>query len=363
MTAQDRSTGRAAYSIGWQIMLASAVIVIGIILVAILYLTHQARPSEQLEQSSSATPHVYVDLTDTVQGIALIGAGAIVFAGLVSLVIARRAVKPLGEALRLQRQFVADAGHELRTPLAVLDARLQVVERRLGAGTPVSPEALAELRADSRSLIEIVDDLLLAAGGEGTPRSGPPIDAAAVAAEAVDSLRILAAERDVTLSLHASMPRAQELLAVRIPPTSFRRSVVALVDNAVAHSPAGGTVRVALAPRGKRVELTVSDDGPGIVGIDPSRVFERFAHSGPVAAGAADGHAVAAPGGNGSAALGAGAAAPARASFGLGLALVRDIATRYGGSVEVVDTSSAGTTFRLLLPAAPTSPAGRETVE
>ncbi|BDZ51133.1 hypothetical protein GCM10025867_33740 [Frondihabitans sucicola] len=161
----------------------------------------------------------------------ILGIGAVIFAGAVSWVIARRAVRPLGEALRLQRQFVADASHELRTPLAVLDARLQVVQRREQSTGAVSPESLAELRADSKALIDIVGDLLLAAGS-GEQSAGSPVEAGPIVDEAAASLAILADDRGVALSVeHSGTSR------VTLSATSLRRCVVALVDNAVAHSP------------------------------------------------------------------------------------------------------------------------------
>ncbi|BDZ51134.1 hypothetical protein GCM10025867_33750 [Frondihabitans sucicola] len=94
--------------------------------------------------------------------------------------------------------------------------------------------------------------------------------------------------------------------------------------------PAGSSVVVRLAAEGSKVVLTVTDAGTGIVGVEPQRVFDRFTH------------ADAPPDPSGQ----------SRPGFGLGLALVRDIATRQGGTVRVVSTSPAGTTFRLELPAA-----------
>ena len=331
-----RATRRASFSIGWQIMVASAVLVLGIIVIAIVAIVHQSLPREQIDQLHDSSPRVYVDTGDVFQALVIIGIGAVIVAGLVSWVIAGRAVKPLGQALRLQRQFVADASHELRTPLAVLDARIQVLQRRLNAGSPADADettaTVAALRADSRALIDIVDDLLLAAEAveavEGT-ESSAIVDVGPVVAEAVESLRILARERTVDLIVDRTAD-----VRVTTPSTSLRRCVIALVDNAVTHSPAGGSVTVRVGRERTRLVLTVTDQGPGIVGIEPERVFERFAHVQELADPADDGP-------------------PPRQSFGIGLALVRDIAVRQGGRVAVETTSSAGTSMRLELPAVP----------
>lgn len=323
------ATRRASLSIGWQIMVASAVLVLGIVLIAVAFILHQSLPREQIERDRSGLPHVYVDTGDVYKALVVIGIGAVVFAGLVSWIIARRAVRPLGDALRLQREFVADASHELRTPLAVLDARIQVLERRLSGGAPPSAADTAitvgELRGDSRALVDIVNDLLLAAGGDD--QVAEPVTAGPVIVAAVDSLRILAAEHSVRLSVDVD-----DVVRVRIPAAGLRRCVVALVDNAVSHSPEGGVVAVTAVRDGDRLRLEVRDEGTGIQGIAPERVFDRFAHSAPGAAPA-------------------GATSPARPSFGIGLALVREIATRQGGSVRVQETSDVGTTMAFELPA------------
>lgn len=327
-----RATRRASVAIGWQIMVASAVLVLGIIAVAIVAIVHQSLPREQIEQLRDSSPRVYVDTGDVFQVLVAIGIGAVVFAGIISWLIAGRAVRPLGEALRRQRQFVADASHELRTPLAVLDARIQVLQRRIAAGSAAdSPETtatVAALRSDSRALIDIVNDLLLAAEATADREAGDPVDAGPVVGEAVDSLRILASEAGVDLAWEQQVP-----VRVRTPATSLRRCVVALVDNAIAHSPIGGRVTVRVLQEGSSLLLTVTDQGAGITGIEPERIFERFAHV-----------QAATPSGDGR--------APARQSFGIGLALVRDIAFRQGGFVAVETTSAKGTVMRLVLPAA-----------
>lgn len=325
-----RATRRASIAIGWQIMAASAVLVLGIVVVTTVFLLHQALPREQIDLRDSHA-HVYIDSSDVLQALLLVGAGAVVFAGAVSWIVARRAVAPLGTALRLQRQFVADASHELRTPLAVLDARLQVLERRLENPATSDPDStrstVGELRSDSKALIDIVNDLLLAAGGDDQRRAS--LDPAPVISDAVASLDILARERDVTLDVEA-----QEPVLVSIPATSLRRCVVALVDNALGHSPRGGTVRVSGSRSGQTFVLRISDEGPGITGIEPERVFERFAH-------ATSSAQTAQPDG----------AAP-RQSFGIGLALVRDIAERQGGRVRVESTGPTGTMMTLEIPVA-----------
>jgi len=114
--------------------------------------------------------------------------------------------------------------------------------------------------------------------------------------------------------------------AVRMPEVTLTRLCVALIDNAVYHSPRGAVVAVTATTAGHGIEVRVADQGPGIRPEDRARIFERFAR---------------------------GPETGRRRGFGLGLALVKDVASRVGGSVEVERTSPAGTTFLLSLPAAP----------
>ena len=321
--ADEAAVRKAAVSVTRQISIATVALVLFIVVLAVIVVIWQSQPSELAEKAVPGEDKIYIDAGAVLVALAVIGVGATVFAAVISWLIARRAVRPLGRALALQRAFVADASHELRTPLAVLDARLQLLQRRLPAGD-ASAATVAELRSDTAALIGIVGELLAAAGGE-EPDEVRATDASADAAAIVDSLRLLGAERGVRIEL-----RAPEALSVAMPSVSFRRCVTALVDNALGHSPDGGVVEVELADRGAVAALIVTDHGPGIRGIAPERVFERFAHSDPGAAGGV----------------------PRRRGFGLGLALVRDVAARNGGTVRVERTGPEGTVFVLELPRA-----------
>lgn len=346
----------AARSIGRQIVLVSGLVVVGALALTIAWVLHQTVPQERLEQVAAAGQgEVLVSAADVVAGLVVLGVGGVVFAGLVTVVIARRAVRPLGEALRLQRQFVADASHELRTPLAVLDVRLQALQRKIAGGAVTADENvtadLARLRDDSRALIDIVGDLLEAAGSDpaGGATSPAPMPLDDTVADVVRSMSVLAEERGVALAQEPGAGVAARV-RVRVPSASLRRAVLALVDNALGHAPRGSTITVSTQVRAGSVVLAVTDQGPGITGIDPTRVFDRFARSEPEPEpepeSAPDPTSSSVP------------AAPAvggqttRPSFGIGLALVREIALRHGGSVRVASSSAAGTTLELTLPLA-----------
>ena len=340
----------AARSIGRQIVLVSALVVVGALALTIAWVLHQTVPRERLEQAVAAgRGEVFVSATDVVAGLVVLGLGGVVFAGLVTVVIARRAVRPLGEALRLQRQFVADASHELRTPLAVLDARLQALQRAIAGGAATADERvtadLARLRDDSRALVDVVGDLLEAAGRDPSEAElAEPVAVDDVVEDVLRSMAVLAEERGVALQ-HDGAAAAR----VRVPPASLRRAVLALVDNALSHAPSGSTVTVSTRVDGGAAVLSVTDRGAGITGIEPARVFDRFARADPPPTAPAAPATAATP-----------TAGPGRRpSFGIGLALVREIALRHGGSVRVATTAATGTTLELALPVAETSDLAR----
>ncbi len=309
---------RASRTVVQQITAFFAILVLVALGAAFAFVFARIKPSHLFAPGSHEST-IDVGGLELLVAAAVIGTTAIVLAAILGWVATRRAVRPLGQALRLQRHFVANASHELRTPLAVLDARLQLLERGLPADDP-SVSTVAELRQDASTLVQIVNDLLSTAedgGGPAVPTKPVLLDP--IVRLACDSLRIIAEKQSVGLQLEGSSE-----VSVPIPAASVHRCLVALLDNALRFSPAGSTIRVTLRSDRARAEVRVIDRGSGIAGIEPARVFDRFARGD--AAG---------PGG-----------------FGIGLALVKDTVERYGGSAAVEATGGTGTTILLRLPRA-----------
>jgi two-component system OmpR family sensor kinase len=268
---------------------------------------------------------------------------------LTGIVVGRRAVAPLAEALGRQRRFVADASHELRTPIAQVHTRAQVLARRARkTGTDADRGDLDRLIVTTRRLGEIVDELLLSARLEAAPADlppGPPVDLATLAAEAVTNEADRTAERGVTVQL--SVPSSA--LPVAGVASALRRVVSELLANALTHTPTGGTItvtaRTAVPPASRpafrpafrtasrtasrTVELVVADTGDGFDPADAERLFDRF-HRG---AGAGD------------------------RRFGLGLALLREVVTGHGGTITAESRPAGGATFTIRLPLADPAPA------
>lgn len=271
----------------------------------------------------------------------LSGALGLVLAALSGAFLASRAMKPLAASLALQRRFVADASHELRTPLTLLSTRAQLVQR--GLRRHRDPAALAAdvdgLVTDADHLAMILEDLLVAADPRGDG-SGETVDLCALADQVAAACGPLAAQSDVVVDI--DLPEADVL--VHGAPVALRRALTALVDNAIRH--ASSVVLVSVRARGSRAVVQVADDGPGIDAEILPRLFERFESSAGEESGA-DEHA---DGG--------------RRRYGLGLALVSEVAARHGGEVSAHNGSAVGgphagaagaegATLELWLPGAP----------
>jgi signal transduction histidine kinase len=321
---------RAALRVGTQIAAAVAVVVVAMIAAAAVYVAVKSQPAQVLAHLERDQPQVVLDTVDVLLALVVGGVAGIVLAGVVGVLVARQAVRPLGESLALQRRFVQDASHELRTPLTVIDTRVQLAQKRLGPDSEAAG-VLAELRGDSAKLAAVIEDLLHSvSGGPDVPAT--PTDLADLARDVVGDLAVVAGDRGIALSAVAP----SDPVPVAVAPAPLRRVVVALADNALKYTPDGGRVTVGVrvagggrGPGGATAVLTVADTGPGIAGPAPERVFERYAGGTAPAAGG-------------------------RRSFGLGLALVRDIAVRNGGSVRIAQTGSGGTTMEVSLPLAAT---------
>jgi two-component system sensor histidine kinase CiaH len=250
--------------------------------------------------------------------LAAIGAGAI---------NARRALVPIRDALRRQREFAADASHELRTPLTVVRASVDDLRRNESKPVREVGSALDDITAEVDHLTGLVDDLLLLARSDSgvVELAREPIDLGDVAAEATGGLAAFAAGANVHLALD---PAPSEIVG---DSARLRQLVAILVDNAIRHGPAGGTVTVTVRVEGgdghgsreKEAVLTVDDEGPGVAVEHRAQVFDRFWR----APGAP-------PGGT-----------------GLGLAIAAWIVERHRGTIAIADRPGGGSRFTVRLPA------------
>ena len=225
-----------------------------------------------------------------------------------------------------QQQFVADAAHELRGPLAAMQSALEVAISQDREATAYR-DTLADVLEESRHLSKLANDLLLLAevGDETRPPPRAPVDLALVVRQAVGMFAGVGEERGVELELR------QDGDARVVGDASQLRQVIGnLLDNAIRFTPSGGRVTITLGRDGAagQVIASVADTGSGIEPEHLERVFDRFYKVDPTRS-----------------------AAKGR-SGGLGLAISKSIVERHGGTLTVASTPGRGATFTIRLPAA-----------
>lgn len=224
---------------------------------------------------------------------------------------------------KIRRDFVANLSHELRTPVTAVQGYAET----LLEGAPdeeTRREFLGVIHHHAKRLNALVDALIRlsaieARAPEDTARE--PVDLGAIAKHVVATARAKSKDREVTIEVGVSEPSK-----VWGDPLGVEQIVDNLVDNAIKYGKPGGTVRLSSVTRGPWVELSVSDDGPGIAAEHLPRLFERFYRVDP-------------------------GRSRARGGVGLGLAIVRHLAEAMGGTIDVESTPGVETRFTLRLPA------------
>jgi two-component system, OmpR family, sensor kinase len=277
--------------------LAGIVLLLGLVAGALIA-QQIARPIHRLDGAARRVAHGDLDTTVAVEGSTEQRSLARAF---------NEMTQRIKRLLRVQQDFVADASHQLRTPLTGLRLRLEnLAERLRGEGSVERELGAAMGEIDRLSLI--VDELLILSRAGEHELPGERIDLCHVVEQAAERWRATAADRGIELEVAAEGVSAEGWCAA----PDLERSLDSLVENALTYSPAGTTVRLEAAPG----RIAVLDEGPGLAAGEEEAVFERFSRG---SAGRR--------GENGT---------------GLGLAIARELTRQWGGDVRLRNREGGG---------------------
>jgi two-component system, OmpR family, sensor kinase len=224
----------------------------------------------------------------------------------------------LDDAFARQRAFVSDASHELRTPLTVVRGQLEVLARQPDVSRDDVSRVTRLVSAETERMERLVDDLLmLAKTEEGSPLDRRPIELRDYVHDLFDALS-LTADRDFELGDVTDV-------TLEADPDRLAQVIHNLAQNAVAHTPEGGLVRLSAAANGRYVRFAVEDNGPGIPPDQRGRIFDRFHRT--------DLSRARATGGS-----------------GLGLAIARALVEAHGGHIRAGESPEGGARLEFDLP-------------
>ncbi|WP_243026980.1 sensor histidine kinase [Thermus albus] len=214
-----------------------------------------------------------------------------------------------------EKQLLSDIAHDLRTPLAVLQADLEALEDGL---LPYSPEHLRRLQGEVRLLGHLVEDLrlLTLADTGGLHLSPEPVNPSVLAEAALEAYASRASAKGISLNLRGKAPLCHA------DPQAIRRVLNNLLDNALRHTPQGGTITVELGEESTWVRIAVRDTGPGLRPGEEEAVFRRFYRGDP---------------------------ARTRGGSGLGLAIARTLVEAMGGRIQAGNHPEGGAVFTIWL--------------
>ncbi|MDR2156259.1 MAG: HAMP domain-containing histidine kinase [Clostridiales Family XIII bacterium] len=265
--------------------------------------------------------------------LSMIAIGVCVLAAvfLMSYRFANRAIRPVDESMEKQRRFVADASHELKTPLAIIDSNAEAILADGAATVDSQRKWIERTLEESNRMRALVDSLLYLAKAEDGARENPPFDLAAAAEAEIGRVEAVLYEQNIKLTLK----KYADNVVVNADEERLRQTITILLDNAVKYTDADGEVTVEIGKGKHEGYIKVSNTGAAIPLEDLPRIFDRFyradrARTSPAGHFAPDGETR--PGG-----------------FGLGLAIAKAIVERSAGRIYAASANGT-TSFTVELP-------------
>jgi signal transduction histidine kinase len=300
-----------------------------------------ARDSSQGSIAIEDNDYPYLKTTDTNQETIIIfqdfsqenamlriQATAFVIAGIICVILsfcgsffmANRAMQPIKKAWKQQQDFLSDASHELRTPLTVIQTNLDVVLDNQMETVASQTKWLQNIREESDQMAKLVNSLLFLARADSNQHmlDKQPFLLDHAVGLAVSPFEALAALKDIAIQLNMEHP-----VECYGDEARLKQVIGILLDNAIRHTPAGGTISIGLTRTENKTLLTVTDSGEGIGDTDLARIFDRFYQVDQ---------------------------SRSKGGAGLGLAIAKWIVEHHNGTIQVTSTPGVLTTFTIQLP-------------
>ena len=299
------------------------VLILAIILIgfsAILYQNLGRNLSDASEDDFSGidSHHHFVEstLVNVRDEIMLIDLVILIAAAGVSYVLAGYTLRPIQDSMAAQKKFSENASHELRTPLAVMKNDMEVLLRNPNPTKDLIHKTLRSNVEEIDHMSQMAADLLqLARSQNHTPASKENINLSEMVKKVGKKMSPIASQKE--LSLHVSIGT---LSFTKGNSTGLERVLINIIQNAIEHTPNGGSIKVVTESDGSQTIITISDTGSGISEKDLPHIFERF-YKGEGASGG-----------------------------GLGLSIVKELVSQHGGDVRIESTEGTGTVVTILLP-------------
>jgi signal transduction histidine kinase len=248
--------------------------------------------------------------------------GVLIFASILSYLLAGKTLKPIKKAMEIQKKFAADASHELRTPLAIMRNENEVALRNTLLPKETAQAVLKSNLEEIQKMTDMVDDLLsLARSTNGnTNNSSDILNISNTVAQVTEKISKLAQEKGISINY-----AEQEQFSIKGNKILLERMLINIFQNSLQHTPAGGTVTVVLNKKDKKVVIKITDTGEGIDEKHLPFVFDRFYKGSPSSVS----HHI----GN-----------------GLGLAIVKEIVDNHNGTVSIQSKKDKGTSIIITFP-------------
>jgi len=266
-----------------------------------------------LDTTASSRTLTQLLITFIVVGTGMLG---FIFGG--SLYYANRSIRPIEAAWQKQKLFVADASHELKTPLAIISANADALLANGEETVNSQKRWIGYIQSETRRMGKLVNDMLYLARAEDTAEDQVPFDLSHVVADVIASMQTVMFERGITLTQDI-----EPALVIRGDSERIKQAVLVLLDNAAKYVNQGGRVGISLKKSRGQAVFAVHNTGAGIPPEKLPKVFDRFYRSDPSRSQETGG-------------------------YGLGLSIAKAIIERSGGSIHA-ESSGSNTTFTFLL--------------